>query len=86
MAFQFEDDAYSANRGYARWQMVLRDVKKGPHGRRCKSLSTCGATVLVFITILAGQAGLYSELVIAKYVIDRAEPMRDGRIEEEADE
>ncbi len=30
VAFQFEDDAYSANRGYAPWQMVLRDVKKVP--------------------------------------------------------
>ncbi len=30
VAFQFEDDAYSANRGYAPWQMVVRDVKAVP--------------------------------------------------------
>jgi single-stranded-DNA-specific exonuclease len=30
VAFQFEDDAYSAGRGYAPWQMVLRDVKTIP--------------------------------------------------------
>jgi len=28
VAFQFEDDAYSAGRGYAPWQVVLRDVRK----------------------------------------------------------
>ena len=27
IAFQFEDDAYSAARGYAPWQAILRDVK-----------------------------------------------------------
>ena len=28
IAFQLEDDAYSAGRGYAPWQMVLKDVRK----------------------------------------------------------
>jgi single-stranded-DNA-specific exonuclease len=28
IAFQFEDDAYSASRGYAPWQVILRDVRK----------------------------------------------------------
>jgi hypothetical protein len=27
VAFHLEDDAYSANRGYAPWQMILRDVQ-----------------------------------------------------------
>jgi len=27
VAFQFEDDAYSAARGYAPWQMIVRDVR-----------------------------------------------------------
>lgn len=27
VAFNFEDDAYSASRGYAPWQVILRDVK-----------------------------------------------------------
>jgi single-stranded-DNA-specific exonuclease len=28
IAFQFEDDAYSAGRGYSPWQMVLRDIRQ----------------------------------------------------------
>ena len=27
VAFQFEDDSYSAARGYAPWQTILRDVR-----------------------------------------------------------
>jgi hypothetical protein len=27
IALQFEEDAYSAERGYAAWQMVVRDVR-----------------------------------------------------------
>jgi single-stranded-DNA-specific exonuclease len=30
VALQFEDDSYSAERGYAPWQMVLRDVRARP--------------------------------------------------------
>jgi single-stranded-DNA-specific exonuclease len=30
VAVQFEDDSYSAGRGYAPWQMVLRDVRVRP--------------------------------------------------------
>ena len=28
VAFQFEEDAYSASRGYAPWQTILRDVRR----------------------------------------------------------
>jgi single-stranded DNA-specific DHH superfamily exonuclease len=28
VAFQFEDDAYSAARGYAPWQTIVRDVRR----------------------------------------------------------
>lgn len=34
VALQFEDDAYSAARGYAPWQAIVRDVKPAAYGLR----------------------------------------------------
>jgi len=34
VALQFEDDAYSAARGYAPWQTIVRDVKPAAYGLR----------------------------------------------------
>ncbi len=37
IALQFEDDAYSAARGYAPWQTVVRDVKPAAYGLRSRA-------------------------------------------------
>jgi hypothetical protein len=39
VALQFEEDPYSAARGYAPWQTVVKDVR-----RTCFSLSSASAT------------------------------------------
>ena len=37
VALQFEDDAYSAARGYAPWQTIVRDVKQAGYGLRFRA-------------------------------------------------
>ena len=37
VALQFEDDAYSAARGYAPWQTIVRDVKPAGYGLRFRA-------------------------------------------------
>ena len=37
VALQFEDDAYSAARGYAPWQAIVRDVKPAGYGLRVRA-------------------------------------------------
>jgi hypothetical protein len=37
VALQFEDDAYSAARGYAPWQTIVRDVKPAAYGLRFRA-------------------------------------------------
>jgi single-stranded-DNA-specific exonuclease len=37
VALQFEDDAYSAERGYAPWQTIVRDVKPAGYGLRFRA-------------------------------------------------
>jgi hypothetical protein len=37
VALQFEDDAYSAARGYAPWQTIMRDVKPAGYGLRFRA-------------------------------------------------
>ncbi len=37
VALQFEDDAYSAARGYAPWQTIVRDVKPSGYGLRFRT-------------------------------------------------
>jgi single-stranded-DNA-specific exonuclease len=37
VALQFEDDAYSAQRGYAPWQTIVRDVKPVGYGLRVRA-------------------------------------------------
>jgi len=36
-ALQFEDDAYSAKRGYAPWQTIVRDVRPADYGLRFRA-------------------------------------------------
>jgi single-stranded-DNA-specific exonuclease len=43
IAFQFEDDAYSAGRGYAPWQMVLRDLTPTSNAARIATAETAAA-------------------------------------------
>jgi single-stranded-DNA-specific exonuclease len=37
IALQFEDDAYSAKRGYAPWQTIVRDVRPADYGLRFRA-------------------------------------------------
>jgi hypothetical protein len=37
VALQFEDDAYSAARGYAPWQTIVRDVRPAAYGLRVRA-------------------------------------------------
>ena len=37
VALQFEDDAYSAKRGYAPWQTIVRDVRPADYGLRFRA-------------------------------------------------
>ncbi len=37
VALQFEDDAYSAKRGYAPWQTIVRDVRAADYGLRFRA-------------------------------------------------